>query len=340
MYSTQPTTIKQIAGRLNVAISTVSRALSDHPRIGLRTKMMVKQLASELKYERDFKAICFKQKKSYIIGVILPFMNEDFFSDAFCGIETVATENDYTILFAQSHDNLETEVKAVDAMRKQQIDGLIISLSKGTEKYEHLTSLKDYNIPVVYFDRVPKIAAHKVFCNIYKGTTDMMTWLLLKRYRRIAMINGPDSLLASKERLDGYIEGFSKNKLKVDMQLVEKTDLGRNDTVKAMQKLLSLKNPPQVIITFNDYVHMDAAQYLQSTAHKNTIELISFGNLQTTRRTAFPPMASLEQYPRLQGQKAMAMMMGILNNKSLVRENIMFEEEIASSLILRDPLVY
>jgi LacI family repressor for deo operon, udp, cdd, tsx, nupC, and nupG len=334
MYIPQPATIKQIAGRLNVAVSTVSRALNDHPRIGLKTKMMVKQLASELNYEPDFKAICFKQKKSYIIGVILPYMKEDFFSEAFCGIETVAAENDYAILFAQSLDNFETEVKAVDAMRRQQIDGLIISLSKETDRYEHLTSLKNYNIPVVYFDRVPKFEANKVFCNIYKGTVDMICWLLLKRYRRIAMINGPDSLLASKERLNGYIEGFSKSKLKVDMQLVETTDLCKNSTLKAMQKLLALKNPPQVVITFNDYVHIDAAQYLHNIKHKDAIELVSFGNLPMTGYTAFPPMASLEQFPFKQGTTAINMMIGLLNNKKTMRKNSEMVEEITPALIV------
>src|ERR1043165_1304754 len=64
-------TIKEIARRLNVSVSTVSRALQDHPRIGLRTKMRVQQLAKELNYEPNRQAILFKQKKTYIIGVVL-----------------------------------------------------------------------------------------------------------------------------------------------------------------------------------------------------------------------------------------------------------------------------
>ncbi len=65
-------TVKEIARRLNVSVSTVSRALSDHPRIGLRTKTKVKELAKEMNYEPNAKAIFFKQRKSFIVGVILP----------------------------------------------------------------------------------------------------------------------------------------------------------------------------------------------------------------------------------------------------------------------------
>jgi len=122
-------------------------------------------------------------------------------------------------------------------MRKQRVDGLIISLSKNTNKYEHLTAYQKYGIPIVYFDRVPTLSnIHKVFCDLYKGTIEMVNWLYQKGYRRIAMINGPERLSASKERLKGYIEGVSRQKLKVDMQMVEVTDFPR----KAL--MLSWKN--------------------------------------------------------------------------------------------------
>lgn len=147
--------IKEIARQLNVSISTVSRALSNHPRIGLGTKTRVQQLAKELNYEPNPKAISFKQKKTFVIGVVLPNIREDFFSEAISGIEIAALEHDYTILFGQSYDDQEKEIKVVDAMKRQRVDGLIISLSKQTNTYDHLRALDKYDIPVVYFDRVP-----------------------------------------------------------------------------------------------------------------------------------------------------------------------------------------
>src|SRR4051794_21281146 len=117
-------TIKEIAKRLNVSVSTVSRALSNHPRIGLSTKERVQQLARELNYEPNAKAISFKQKKTFVIGVILPFIREEFFSQAISGIETAAMEHNYTILFGQSYDDPEREKKVLDTMKRQRVDGL------------------------------------------------------------------------------------------------------------------------------------------------------------------------------------------------------------------------
>lgn len=332
-------TIKEIARRLNVSVSTVSRALNNHPRIGLKTKNLVRELARELNYEPNAQAIYFKQKKTFVIGVVLPYIREEFFSEAIGGIETAAMEHDYTILFGQSHDDPYREMKVVEAMKKQRVDGLLISLSKKTQQYDHLEALDKYGIPVVYFDRVPTIKnAHKVYCNLYKGTIEMVNWLFSRGYKRIALINGPEKMLATKERLNGYIEGISKKKLKVDMQLVETTDLSKESTYAAMEKLLSLKHRPHAIISFNDYVHMDAVQYaLQQHIRVNKdIVFASYANLNITNYTVHPPLASIEQYPYGQGEKAMEMLIRILNEKidGQAPEEY-YIEEMAGTLVMR-----
>ena len=101
----KPTTIKEIAKKLNISFSTVSRALHDHPNIGLRTKMRVQQLAKELNYEPNQAAIFFQRGKTYTIGVILPELSEAFFSTSIRGIEYTAEKNNYTVFLGQSHDS-------------------------------------------------------------------------------------------------------------------------------------------------------------------------------------------------------------------------------------------
>ena len=107
----KPATIKEIAQQLNVSVSTVSRALHNHPSIGLRTRMQVKKLAAELNYEPNQAAISFKKGKTFTIGVILPNLREEFFSMAINSIEDTATKNNYTVLIGQSHDDKEREKK-------------------------------------------------------------------------------------------------------------------------------------------------------------------------------------------------------------------------------------
>lgn len=335
----QTPTIKEIAKKLHVSVSTVSRALSDHPRIGLRTKLRVKELAKELNYEPNPKAIFFKQKKSYVVGVILPQINEDFFSKAISGIEDTAMEHGYTILFGQSHDSIEKESMVLEAMKRQRVDGLLVSLSKETDRYDHFDSLKKYKIPVVFFDRVPQLKeAHLVYCNMKNGTIELIDWLFAQGRKRIALINGPDKMTASKERLDGYISGISKRKLKVDMQLVENTDLSEESTQGAMEKLLDLKKRPDAVICFNDYVHMDAVRWAQKKDIQINSELlfVSYANISINKHTAFPPAVSLDQAPYVQGESAMKLMIEILSNKS--PESVVekyYKEEIPVKMVIR-----
>ncbi len=313
-------TIKEIAKQLNVSVSTVSRALSDHPRIGLHTKQRVKALAAELGYEPNQQAIFFKQKKTFVIGVLIPNIREEFFSQAISGIEDEAMEQHYTILFGQSFDDAERERQIVETMRKQRVDGLIISVSKTTTDYSHILALEKYDIPVVFFDRVsPLRNTNKVSCNLYDATIEMVKWFITHNFKKIAFINGPDKMNASKERLKGFIEGVSSKKLKVDMQLFENTDLSKEGTYAAMERLLSNpKKIPNAIITFNEYVHMDAIQYALHKKIKvnKDIAFGSYANLPITAYTAHPPMVSIEQYPYQQGTAAMQILMEIIDKKN------------------------
>ena len=130
-------TLKEIASRLNFSVSTVSRALHNHPSIGLRTTAQVHKLAKELNYEPNQTALLFKQQKTNTIGVILPNLNEEFFSQAINGIEDVARQNNYSVLIGQSHDEVEQEKQIINAMKNQRVDGLIEFSQHGHRGMNH-----------------------------------------------------------------------------------------------------------------------------------------------------------------------------------------------------------
>ncbi|MBL7740234.1 MAG: LacI family DNA-binding transcriptional regulator [Chitinophagaceae bacterium] len=319
----KPVTIKEIAKRLNVSVSTVSRALHDHPSIGLAMRQQVKQLAEELNYEPNQAAISFKQGKTHTIGVILPNLGEEFFSIAINGIEDVAISNKYTVLIGQSHDDVEREKQITDTMRKHRVDGLIVSLSKNTVSYEHFDQLKQYSIPVVFFDRVPHTPdSYTVSCNLRDSSLKLVDWLVQKGHTRIGFIKGPDTMIPSQERLDGFFAGLKKNKIAVNESFVVQTDLSQKQTQDAMKKLLSLKERPDAVIAFNDYVALEAIRFTRSEGLKiNTdIFFVSYANLPVTSYLDDPPIASVEQFPRQQAEKATHILFDLINGKNL-KEN-------------------
>lgn len=312
-------TIKEIATKLGISPSSVSRALHDHPSIGLRTKTQVKQLAKELGYEPNQTAIFFQKRKTFTIGVVLPTLAETFFAEAISGIEDFANIHNYTVLLGQSQDKEEKEKRIIQTMKDHRVDGLIVSISKNTTNYEHFEMLNKYDIPLVFFDCIPKMNnINSVECDMIDGTIKAVNFLLQKGLRIIGFINGPDKLPASQQRLEGYKIAINKNRLKFDPNLVINTDLTTASTYKAMSELLSYKRAPSAILTFNDYVALDAAQYAKQNnlIIYRDISFVSYANLPINSYTAYPPLASIEQFPYEQGKRAMTLLLQVLNERT------------------------
>ncbi|MEI2822042.1 MAG: LacI family DNA-binding transcriptional regulator [Chitinophagaceae bacterium] len=321
--SQKPATIKEIAQQLNVSVSTVSRALHDHPSIGLRTKMQVKKLAEELNYEPNQAAISFKQGKTHTLGVILPSLYEDFFVTAISTIEEIAMANGYTVFIGQLNDDVEREKHIADTMRRHRVDGIIVSLAKSTKNYDHFEQLSKFKIPVVFFDRIPGGEQfNTVSCNLSKSSEELVDWLVKQGRKRIAFIKGPDAILHSNQRLEGYLAGLQNHKIKINNVLMVSTDLTSEKTKEAIQKLLALKNPPDAIISFNDYVALDAIKFAREEGVKinKDIFFVSYANLPITSYMQNPPVASVEQFPTLQAEKAVELLLGQINQDAEERK--------------------
>lgn len=330
-------TIKDIARQLNVSASTVSRALNGHKSIGLRTRTRVQQLASELSYAPNLNAISFKQKKTFIIGILLPNLKEDFFSEAISGIEDYALFNKYNVLIGQSHDDVEREKQIVEAMKSQRVDGIIVSLAKHTTQYDHFMALKNFNIPVVFFDRVPnRQDVNKVLFNMHSGTKDALEFLYEKGHRRIAILNGPECMPSTIERTNAYKEFMIKKRIKIDLSLVASTDMTQQSTFDAMNLIMAQRPTPTAVLAMNDYVALDVIQYTKEhkLALNKDLSVISYANLPLTNYLETPPMASVEQYPYQQGAKAAELMMGLLKQQEGMEEIACQHVMIAGKLMV------
>lgn len=325
----KPATIKEIASRLGVSVSTVSRALHDHPGIGLRTKQQVREMAAALNYEPNQAAISFKRGRSFTIGVVLPNLREDFFSIAINAIEEEAIQNRYTVLIGQSHDDMTREVQIVETMRKHRVDGVIISLAKDTDDHTHLQQLGEYGIPVVFFDRVPLLRdAFSVSCDLRHASAQLVDLLVSRGHQSIGFINGPVTMRATSEREAGFLEAMHRHGLK-ERALIQATNLEAGQTREAMASLLAARTPPTAIIAFNDYVALEAMKYAREQGYRinKDIFFASYANLPITGYLEEGLVASVEQFPYEQAQRAASMLMQLIQpppgGEQLLRQQVL-----------------
>lgn len=314
----KPATLKEIADLLGVSISTVSRSLIDHPSISLVTRERVKKLAKKINYRPNHSALSFRSGRTFTIGLILPDLSEVFFSTAMTAIEEMALANNYAVFVVQSMNSEEREIALTEKMIDLRVDGLLVALAKDTQTFGHFSKLKDNGVPVVFFDRVPPYySIHSVCCNIELATQQAVDFLLKKGHRQIGIINGPESLLSSMERKNGYIKALEGEKISFDPSLYTECDLTESGAEKAMDKLLALSERPSAVLAFNDYVAIYAIRKLkiQNMTATEAIDFVSFSNLSILRYMDYRPVATIEQSPALQGQTAMQILTELINSR-------------------------
>lgn len=336
MKSGKLPTLKEIAKRLKLSTSTVSRALKDHPSIGLVTTMRVKKLAEELGYEPNNTAIFFKQRKTFTIGVVLPSLSEAFFSTAISAIENIANAKGYTVILGQSLDDTERELRILETLKNHRVDGLIASLGKNTTNFSFIDIFKKANIPIVFFDCVPdREDVNVIVCELRTGMIEAVDTFVSCGHKSIAFINGPQHLLASKEREEGFLEGLSKYGIKQADEYVIHTDLSTEGNEAAMSKLLSLRKRPSAVICFNDYVALDVMKTTREKGLKinQDVFFISFANYPIWRYMENPLMASIEQFPEIQAIKAAELLFELINSEHHLQPR---RFEYSSKLIHQD----
>jgi DNA-binding LacI/PurR family transcriptional regulator len=327
-------TIKEIAAKLGVSASTVSRALQNDPRIGLRTRNRVIETARALHYVPNGAAAQLRRHRTRMIGVVLPSLREEFFSMAITSIEDVLDAQEYTVLMGQSRDKADRERHIVLSFIRSRVDGVIASLAADTTDYAHFAELREFGIPVVFFDRVPPdFPAHRVRCNITDGVLKAMRYLADRGIRQIALLNGPDNLDIAKERLTGFLQASAELNLEVFPHFIKSVDLTEADTQAKMQELCANSPLPQAIVAFNDYVALDAMQWCKRNGivPNQDIVFVSFANLPITTYMDNPPAASIEQFAGRMGHSAASILLQALNfsnAEEMPFQEMMFDTEL------------
>ncbi|HTR80992.1 MAG TPA: LacI family DNA-binding transcriptional regulator [Bacteroidota bacterium] len=291
------TTIFDVAKKLGVSASTVSRALSNHPDIKDETKARVRKAATELQYFPNTIALSLKRSQTKTIGVIVPLIKNDFFSSAISGIEQVANRAGYTILLCQSNEDYETEVVNANLLMHHRVAGLIVSIAQNTKSSEHFQSFLNRKIPIVFFDRAcDDIEASKVIIDDRKGAFDAVNHLIERGYKKIAHFAGPQHLAISDRRLKGYLDALELHRLPRPNGDVQHGGLEEQDGYQAMDVLLKGGEMPQALFAVNDPVAIGAFQRIREAGLRipKDIAVIGFGN---TRISSLldPPFSTVNQ---------------------------------------------
>ncbi len=325
-------TITDIAKKLGISASTVSRALSNHPDVKEATKKQVLQLAKKYNFKPNPIAQSLKNNRTTIVGVIVPEIKHDFFSSAISGIEEVAYNRGYTIIVCQSNESYEREVINTNSMVQQRVAGVIASISQNTTSSVHFKNVIDHGIPLVFFDRACEdISTGKVIIDNAKGSTEAVIHLINRGYKRIAHLAGPQTLEICRERLNGYKEALHARGLNFENELVQYGGLDEIDGYTSMDKLFTQKNIPDAIFAVNATVAIGAYQRIRESGLKIPAEIgiVGFSNNKIMTLVE-PPMTAVSQPSFEMGKKAAEILIEVIESekKSINPKSLILDTEL------------
>jgi DNA-binding LacI/PurR family transcriptional regulator len=258
-------TLKDIAHSLNTSPSTVSRALQDHPGISRETKKLVNEMAKKLKYRPNIVARGLKNRQFNTIGVIIPEIVHFFFSQVISGIEEVAYNEGFTVMICQSNERMDREINNVNVLMAHRVAGILVSVSKETSDFQHLTEIQKNGIPLVFFDRMaPGILADQVINNNREAAYQATLHLLEQGRLKIAHFAGPLNLAIARERKEGYLQALGEAGVTANPAWCIVAD----SFEKAFDEVLRLKqsgNMPDAIFCSNDLTAIGAMKSIQKS---------------------------------------------------------------------------
>jgi len=257
-------TIKDIARELKISASTVSRALKNHPDISDETKRAVNELAQKLNYQPNAVALSLKQRRSHTIGVIIPEIVHYFFSSVISGIEDVAYDAGFNVIICQSNERYEREVANARTLLASRVDGVLVSISKNTEDFQHLYNLRNNNIPMVFYDRiVPGLDADQVIIDDMDASYRATRHLIETGRKQIVHFAGPQKLLIGQHRKNGYVKALEEAGIEVDPSLIIEADSFEKARM-AVMRLLNEKKKFDGVFAVNDLTAIGAMQTIQN----------------------------------------------------------------------------
>ena len=317
-------TIKDVAKKLNVSISSVSRAFNDKYDIKKETRELILKTAEEMGYFPNPIAKKLSQKKTYNIGVVVPEFVNEFYSEIIIAIQEVFISKGYQVLIMQSDENQDQELANVKTLIHNMMDGLIIAPITKNENIDYYLKQRDNGYPIVFMNRVEEsLPASKVIFNNQKWSFFATEHLISQGYKRIYHLAGHKDLCVSNERIKGFKRALKKHKIPEENYKIIETGLLSNEGITAVEDLIYNHDLPDALYCENDLVAMGAIKKLKDNGYKVPDDIAVMGFTETKIAELVTPQLSSVKQPTFEmGKKAAELLLRQINDNLFDNETV------------------
>lgn len=327
-------TISRIAKDLKIAVSTVSKALSDSHEISEETKHKVQQYARKLNYKPNPYAGSLKNGKTKNVAIVLPEVADTFFSNAINGIESIAQNKGYHVMVYQTHENSELEASILNELLGGRVDGVLISVASGVEKNSRIHTKISKKIPTVFFDRVcEEVNTAKVLTNDFESSYNATQHLINRGCNEIIFLSAAANLSIVNQRRSGVIQAMADNNMTNFYHVIQcsEDEMQNSTTIKAALRNRNVVYGVVASVEKLALLTYSVCRSCELNIPKN-VKIIAFSNLPIASMLA-PPLSTVVQPAFEMGKKAAELLFKALakkvdlKNESVVVPSVLYERD-------------
>lgn len=319
-----------IARELNISRVTVSKALRDHPDISQAMKKKIGETASRMGYVPNLIARQLNSRRTFTLGIVVPDLENGFFSYIVDSMIDYATEKNYYIILTVSREKEKTERQNIKNLIGMRVDGMLVCLSQETTGKHIFNVVKKMKIPLVFFDRAPEsLKFSRVVFNDKAGALNSVNRIISEGYSRIANFAGYSNTSIGKHRASGYIKALEKNNIKVRKEWIIEGGFELKDGYESFKKLVTTGELPEIIFAVNDRVALGAYRAAKEEGLRipEDIGIFGFGFSEITDFFN-PRLTVINQDPRKMGIEAVRLLIHEID-KEVVKKHteVLIDEE-------------
>ncbi|MCL4561382.1 MAG: LacI family transcriptional regulator [Chloroflexi bacterium] len=274
-------TIKEVAKKAGVSASTVSRVVGNYGYVGEKNRKKILAVIRELDYHPNAIARSMVKKSTSTIGLVITDITNPFFAYLARGVEEVAWQHGYTLILANTDEDLTKEQAIVSALLEKQVDGLIL-VPASSSPTPHLQEVLKREMPLTLVDRrVKDCLVDVIMVNNQDGARQAVAYLIERGHRRIGMVYDNPEISTNMERLAGYREAFRDAGLTIPEDLVRSCQYTQQSAYAVVAQLLKVENPPTAIFTANNFMTLGAVKAVREAGLQipTHIALVGFDDL-------------------------------------------------------------
>jgi LacI family transcriptional regulator len=321
-------TIKEVAAQAEVSTATVSRVLTGLDGVGDAVRDRVLRAVAKLDYHPNRLARGLRAGQRKVIGVLIPDLQNPFFTGVVQGVEAVLYSAGFTLVLGHSDGLAERERTHLSVLRGEGAAGLI--LIPGNAAGANYESLRAWKIPVVAVDRVPNgLQVDLVGTNNHEGVKEAINHLLSHGYQSIALINGPAGFSVTQERLAGYQEALRDAGVAWRESMIIHSDFRQTGGQAAMNRLLDLPKPPRAVLVANNLMTLGALQAMHERGMRipEDVAVVGFDDMPWATSLR-PPLTAVAQPASELGRTAAQLLLERLNDPQRLPRHVILRTRL------------